>query len=99
MLMAVAAKYFPAPGQVADYTNNPKLYEQVSHGMSNYLPDELIHKINDTGRVAKAGDVKYIFTTQSGPGPIAQPMDESLIDPDTGYPRAPGPKHQKLQIK
>ena len=50
------------------------------------------------GRVPNAGDVKYIFHTKSGPGPLQQPPSESLLDPETGNPVAPGPKHKRMRI-
>lgn len=96
--MAVVAKYFPAPGPAENYTNNPQLYSHVLSELDKALPADLAHKIDETGRISKAGDIKYIFTTKSGPGPIAQPLEESLIDPQTGLPRDAGSKHRKLQI-
>jgi len=98
MLMAVTANYFPAPGAVDAYTNNPLLYTQTQNAPNQFLSNELIMKINETGRVAKPGDVKYVFTTKPGPGPILQDIQEALIDPNTGQPRPAGPNHKKLQL-
>jgi hypothetical protein len=104
-VFAVAAHYFPAPGEPADYCNDPALYARVVAEMDAFVAPagcssaELLSKLDATGRVPKAGDVKYIYTTKAGPGPLHQPAEESLLDPKTGQPVAPGPKHKRMQIQ
>ena len=61
------------------------------------LSSELIAKIDATS--PRASDVKYVFSTRSGPGPTQQPIEEALLDPATGLPVPPGPKHRRLQIQ
>lgn len=101
----MAAHYFPAPGNPEDYCNNPALYAQVVAEVEKFtapanLPAaELFAKLDATGRVPHAGDVKYIYTTKAGPGPQAQPAEESLLDPKTGLPVPPGPKHKRMEIQ
>lgn len=98
------AHYFPAPGQAADYCNKPELYAEVTAQVDKFLaaapvsPSEVFAKLDATGRVPHAGDVKYIYVTKSGPGPICQPAEESLLDSATGQPVAPGPKHKRMII-
>ena len=98
LVFAVMAKYFPAPGAASDYCNNPDAYNKIVSNSSSYLNGDFIQSLNSTGRVPHAGDVKYMFLTKPGPGPISQPLTESLLDPKTGGPIAPGPKHKRLKI-
>ena len=58
----------------------------------------MFKELNATGRIPKAGDVKYVFVTKSGPGPISQDSSESLLDSSTGLPIEPGPKHKRMKI-
>ena len=95
--------YFPAPGGNAEaYCNKPEEYNDVVAHMDKYLSTaagvDMRTELNATGRVPAAGDVKYIFVTKSGPGPVAQPAEESLLNPATGLPVEPGPKHKRMQI-
>ena len=94
------AHYFPAPGNPELYTNDPESYKRVNDNatFNALVPLELQELLSKTGRAPHAGDVKYIFNTRSGPGPIKQPLEESLLDPATGLPRAPGPKHKRMRI-
>ena len=36
--------------------------------------------------------------THSGPGPLAQPLSEALLDPLTGLPKPPGPNHKRMKL-
>ena len=45
-----------------------------------------------------AGDVKYIFYTKSGPGPILQPIEEAVLDTTTGLPIDVSHKHKRMKI-
>lgn len=100
MVLAVMAKYFPAPNASDLYCNKPAEFDRVStpETYATLVPSELSTKLSATGRIPHAGDVKYIFHTKSGPGPISQPLSESLLDPLTGQSVPPGPKHQRMII-
>jgi hypothetical protein len=100
MVLAVMARYFPAPGAPDLYTNDATSYVRVAAAAvyDSLVPAELQTQLERTGRAPAAGDVKYIFNTRSGPGPIKQPLEESLLDPATGGPRPPGPKHARMRI-
>jgi hypothetical protein len=98
LVLAVMTHYFPAPGAPADYCNRPDLYEKVVAAMDSYVTADMRSKLDATGRVPKAGDVKYIFSTRAGPGPVLQPASESLLSSETGLPVAPGPKHKRMKI-
>lgn len=96
VLLSAMIKYFPAPGPSAEYCSDPALYDSMASVGS--LSEELEASLARVGWKPRAGDVKYIFVTKPGPGPIRQPLSESLIDPITGLPRPPGPAHRRLQI-
>ena len=98
MITAVMAKYFPAPGSSTDYCSNPAFFDKCSSA-SDLIPEELATLLARTGRVPRSGDVKYVFHTSAGPGPVKQDADEMLLDPSTGMPVAPKPHHKKLEIK
>lgn len=95
MVLAVMAKYFPAPGATRDYCNSVSAYAEAI-GQQASLPASLVQDLDRTGRVPAAGDVKYIFVTRPGPGP--QSTNESLLDPATGEPVPAGPRHQQMKI-
>ena len=99
-MLAVMAKFFPAPGSSEFYCNKPSEYDEVvdKEVFSSLVSSELASKLYGTGRVPSAGDVKYIFSTRSGPGPLAQPLSEALIDFSTGLPKAPGPQHKRMKL-
>ncbi len=80
------------------YCNRPDVYNQVAAAVNTFVPAELNTRLAATGRIPKEGDVKYVFVTKSGPGPILQPAEESLLDAATGLPVPPGPNHRRLQI-
>lgn len=99
------AHYFPAPGAPAAYCNKPELYDEVVANIDKFATfgsittDDLLSKMNRAGGKREAGDVKYIYVTKSGPGPLLQPADESLLSPATGLPVEPGPKHKRMIIE
>jgi hypothetical protein len=97
LVLAVMSKYFPAVGASADYCNTPDFYDAVNADTS-LISEELAAKLEKTGKKPSPGDVKYIFHTKSGPGPLKQPIEESLLDPATGLPVPPSAKHKRLQI-
>ena len=100
LVLAVMARYFPAPGAPELYCNRPADFEVAAQQATfdRLVPTALAEKLRGAGRVPAAGDVKYVFSTKSGPGPLAQPMSEALLDPLTGLPKPPGPKHQRMRL-
>lgn len=100
LIAALMSRYFPAPdaNKVENYCNNPSEYQRIRSLESSLVPPELIARIDATGRVPAAGDVKYMFLTKAGPGPIRQPSSESLLDPSNGQPVEPGPKHKRMKL-
>lgn len=98
-IVAWVSMYFPAPNNdAAAYCNRPDVFNQVASEVNTLVPTELATRLAATGRVPKDSDVKYVFLTKSGPGPIPQPAEESLLDSATGLPVPPSSKHQRLQI-
>jgi diphosphomevalonate decarboxylase len=97
MIMSVMAKYFPAPGKIADYCSDVDFYNEMAND-TNRIPVDLIAKLEMTGRKSISGDVKYMFYTKAGPGPIKQSDEECLLDPATGLPVPPKPGHSRLVI-
>lgn len=99
LVVAVMAKYFPAVGgNSAAYCNRPDEYNRIVSKSSELLSADLIAQLDDTGRQPTEGDVKYVFLTRCGPGPIQQPAEEALLDANTGLPREPGPKHKRMKL-
>ena len=100
MILAVMAYYFPAPNVLgpSGYCSNPETLAKVVQNTSNLISPPLLSALDHTGRIPASGDVKYIFLTKSGPGPIRQPIEESILDPTTGLAKAPSSKHKRLQI-
>lgn len=96
LVLAAMARYFPAPGDAADYCNSPSEYSRIT--TAGLLPADLIAAMDKAGRVPAAGDVKYMFYTRSGPGPIRQPLEEAILSPTTGMPVEAGPKHKRMKI-
>jgi hypothetical protein len=96
-ILSMVGAYFPAPAAVDTYCNKPN---RLTAASSKTIPEELMIRYNSTGRVAgKAGDVKYVFVTKAGPGPIKQPVAECILDPATGEPVVDlGPKHKRMRI-
>ncbi len=97
-IMAMVTAFYPAPGSSADYCNRPDIYDNTAARQSELLPPSVMARLQSTGRVPRAGDVKYVFVTKSGPGPVRQPLEESLLDPATGDLVEPGPRHKRMRI-
>ena len=95
LLMSVFSKMFPAPGASAAYCSDPAFFDDC---LTAALTPELSAELEKTGSKPVANDVKYMFYTKPGPGPIRQPLEEALLDPATGLPRPPSAKHKRLQI-
>jgi len=93
------AYYFPSPSDdTSTYCNRHDLFDEVTQKVDDYITAELLKALNETGRIPVAGDVKYIFVTKSGPGPLQQSSSESLLHPQTGLPVEPGPRHKRMRI-
>lgn len=97
-ILAMVATFFPPPGNTESYCNRPDRYESALQNAGALLPADLQLRLHSTGRVVKAGDVKYVFVTKSGAGPICQPASERLLDPVSGLQVEPGPSHKRMRI-
>ena len=102
LVRATIANGNPSPGSTADYCNDVPFFEAAREN-KKIITTDLLSKLNKTGRVPLAGDVKYIFHTRSGSGPTRQPTGESLLDPLTGNPMPAGSagvrRHKRMQIR
>ncbi len=98
-LLAMATLYFPTnDASAVSYCNRPEEYLRVANSATALLPTELQARLATTGRIPKPDDVKFVFLTKVGPGPINVPISESLLDPNTGEPVEPGPNHKRMKI-
>lgn len=99
MLVAVMSYFFPSNSpNVADYCNKPAEFKAHDAARSSLVNAEFMQKLTATGRPSRANDVKYMFITKAGPGPVKQPIEEALIDTTTGQYKAPSSKHKRLNI-
>jgi diphosphomevalonate decarboxylase len=87
---ALMLHYFPTDNNVNDYISNPDFATAVSEYT---LDPELIQHCDKTGRTPTAGDVKKVYYTKSGPGPLTLSDDESNLDPVTGLNIYQPPPH------
>lgn len=85
-----------AAAAAAHYCNNPAALQAAVRSVE--ISPELLSKLDATGRSPRSGDVKYMFLTKSGPGPIRQSWEESLLDEHSGLCKEPGPKHKRMKI-
>jgi diphosphomevalonate decarboxylase len=76
---ALMLHYFPGTAGNDDYISNPTFGKEISEFI---LDRELIKHCDKTGRNPTAGDVKMIYYTKSGPGPLT--VEEPNLDPMTG---------------
>mmetsp|Transcript_9936 Transcript_9936/g.10041 ORF Transcript_9936/g.10041 Transcript_9936/m.10041 type:complete len:462 (-) Transcript_9936:86-1471(-) len=97
LVTAVMHLYFPPPPSLplSLYCNDATLYSKC---VSTSLSPSLVQRLDTTGRKAVAGDVKHVFLTGPGPGPLSQPFSESLLNLQTGLPQPASSKHKRLQI-
>tara|TARA_A100001035_G_C27508322_1_gene375193 strand:- start:121 stop:546 length:426 start_codon:yes stop_codon:yes gene_type:complete len=58
MIMAVMARYFPAPGASAAYCNNASEFDRVNAEATTLISRELAEKLSLCGRIPAANDVK-----------------------------------------
>ena len=100
LVLAVVAKYFPSPTEQgpSGYCSDKVRFDEAVRDEESIIPAQLRDALKQTGRIPTAGDVKYIFLTKPGPGPLKQPLEESLLDPLTGNLKPPSDKHKRLQI-
>jgi len=100
LILAAMARYFPAPGAPEAYCNNPSEFARItsSESSASLLPAELLTKMDSAGRVPAAGDVKYMFYTKSGPGPVLQPLEEAILSVTTGLPIDASDKHRRMKL-
>lgn len=97
-LLAMTATFFPTGGSSERFCNRPDRYDRALQNAGVLLPADLQLRLQSTGRVVKAGDVKYVFVTKTGAGPICQPAGEHLLDSVTGQQVEPGPAHKRMRI-
>lgn len=100
VVVAVMTRYFPAPdNDYPEYCNNPSAITAIIDSDPLSGVEGLIASLDRCGRTANvSGDVKYMFLTKSGPGPIQQPQAESLLDPATGLNVPPSSKHKQMKL-
>ena len=98
MLVSVFSHFFPVPSSLAvsQYCNKPLVFEEGVKAQGTF--DSIINKCKETGRTGRSNDVQYIFVTQPGCGPVLQPIEESVIDLQTGLYKPPSNKHRRLVI-
>ncbi|RYH15522.1 hypothetical protein EON65_31630 [archaeon] len=96
-ILTMAAHFYPAPSSLDAYCNQP---DRLARAGARTIPPALLNRYQSTGRVhCPPGDVKYVFVTKAGPGPIKQPVEESILDANTGLPVEDlGPKHKRMNI-
>ncbi len=101
MIMASLALYFPAPGASASYCNNAEEFDRCKMEAHTLVGEELMDKLGKCGRVPAANDVKYMFLTKVGGGPVLQTVEDSVIDLATGQPKPTqitDLKHMRMSI-
>lgn len=76
---ALMLHYYPSFGE--GYVNNSEFGKEIA---SYKLDPALLKATNKTGRVPKAGDIKMMYYTKSGPGPQRLSDSEANLDPSTG---------------
>lgn len=82
-LGALMLRFYPAATNAAlgSYINNAGYVQAVQEFK---LDDGLVAAVERTGRIPTAGDVKMMYYTRSGPGPLVLGQEEAIIDPLTG---------------
>ena len=78
-LCALMLKFYPSFGE--EYINN-EAFAKEAHSYD--LDPTLLEAAQRTGRSPIAGDVKKIYFTKSGPGPLTLGPEDAIIDPETG---------------
>ena len=101
VIMASLGLYFPAPGASSFYCNNPEEFDRCKMQANELIGQELRTKLDKCGRVPAANDVKYMFLTKVGGGPVPQTVEDSVIDLSTGQPKPTqitDLKHKRMTI-
>jgi hypothetical protein len=98
MLLSVMSKYFPPMSANASEYCNDETALRSAMQRQGALPGDLLSSLQRCGRVPVPGDVKYIFVTRPGSGPINVGMGHALLDPATGQPVPPRPEHRQLKV-
>ena len=78
-ICALMFKFYPEYGD--EYIPNTEFAEEVK---SFEIDENLMRAVERTGRIPTSGEVKKIYYTKSGPGPLSLGNESSLIDPITG---------------
>jgi diphosphomevalonate decarboxylase len=76
---ALMVHYFPSTG--ADYISHADFAKQIEEYT---LDPTLLAATDKTGRTPTTGEVKMIYYTKSGPGPLRLGLEDSNLDPNTG---------------
>lgn len=76
---ALMFKFYP--GQSSDYIANDAFAKEVQ---AFKVDDSLVEAVTRTGRIPNIGDVKKIYYTKSGPGPLSLGIEHSIIDSKSG---------------
>lgn len=92
-LLSALLYFYPAIGNT-EYMNKPEVYHRARQGISK-LPKELLDALSATGREPAAGDVKFVYYTKAGSGPVELSASEHMVDLQTGQP-IPPPKAKKV---
>ena len=80
-LGALMLHLYPAREGDDDYVGNPEFAARIG---AVELDADLIDAVGRTGWEPCAGDVKKIYFTKSGPGPLSLSSKEATIDAETG---------------
>lgn len=80
-LAALMLHFYPSSNDNQNYFNNKS---KLKEAMEFTLDPSLIEAVTRTGREVHANDVKMMYYTKSGPGPLTLTKDEALIDATTG---------------
>lgn len=109
--VADMGKYESANCSMSNYCNKPAVLEATLTETNVLIPAELTSCLDAVvGKVGNCcGEVKYMYITQPGPGPInrsttsceqsAENNSFLLLSSLTGLPKAnPGVKHQRMKM-
>ena len=78
-LLALVLKYYPAKSEdlLGDYVNNVALAKEA---LEFQLDENLMAAVEKSGRVHTFGDVKKVYSTMGGPGPITLDASYGIFD-------------------
>lgn len=100
LLLSIFGIFFPSNSSSDKFCNDSKLLEDSIKQSDHLISKDLMEKLHKTGRSSSSyGDIKYIFSTKVGSGPVQQPREECLLDVLTGLPLENiSTKHSRLVI-